>query len=59
MALHEKMMRDVYGQTLVELARADARVVVVEADLMKSNGTRVFVQRKVLAAFLARLKGIR
>ena len=35
-------MRAVYGETLVELARADERIVVLDADLMRANGTVVF-----------------
>lgn len=35
-------MRAVYAQTLIELAEKDERIVVLEADLMKSSGTLVF-----------------
>jgi transketolase len=34
----EKMMRDVYASTLMQLARQDSRVVVLDADLMTSMG---------------------
>jgi len=37
-----KMMRDVYAGTLVELANADKRVVVLDADLMNSMGMKAF-----------------
>jgi transketolase len=35
-------MRAVYAQTLVELGQKDDRIVVLEADLMKSSGTGAF-----------------
>ena len=35
-------MRDVYTQTLIDLAKKDARIVVLEADLMKATGTTSF-----------------
>ncbi len=35
-------MRAVYGNTLVELGRKDPRIMVLDADLMRSNGTLVF-----------------
>lgn len=38
-ALHEIELRKVYAQTLVELANADPRIVVIEADLAKASGT--------------------
>lgn len=38
----QKMMRDVYAGTLVELAQKDERIVVLEADLMSSIGTKIF-----------------
>lgn len=38
----KKMMRDVYAQTLVELGEKDSRIVVLEADLMSSIGTKIF-----------------
>jgi len=37
-------MRSVYAETLVELAKSDDRIVVVEADLMKATGTVPFAQ---------------
>ncbi len=42
MELHEKELRQVYGETLVGLARENSRIVVLEADLMKASGTTVF-----------------
>ncbi|HEB33308.1 MAG TPA: transketolase family protein [Spirochaetes bacterium] len=36
--LEEKMMRDAYASTLMEIARKDERVVVLDADLMSSMG---------------------
>jgi len=38
----QKEMRTVYYETLVELAQADERIMVVEADLMKATGTTAF-----------------
>jgi transketolase len=38
-------MRAVYGNTLVELAERDERIVVLDADLMRANGTVVFKER--------------
>jgi transketolase len=35
-------MRDVYGDMLIELAGKDERIVVLEADLMRANGTAQF-----------------
>jgi transketolase len=37
-----KEMRTVYAETLVELAAADPRIVVLEADLMRATGTGIF-----------------
>ena len=37
-----KEMRAVYAETLVELAAADPRIVVLEADLMRATGTGIF-----------------
>jgi len=37
-----KEMRAVYAETLIELARTDDRIMVVEADLMKATGTTAF-----------------
>ena len=39
-----KEMRTVYCETLIELAKADPRIMVVEADLMKASGTMSFKQ---------------
>ncbi len=41
-ASDEKEIREVYCDTLMELAARDERIVVVEADLMKANGTLRF-----------------
>jgi len=38
----DKEMRAVYAETLIELAKEDPRIVVLEADLMKASGTMVF-----------------
>lgn len=38
-----KMMRDAYIDKLIELARNDERIVVLDADLMNSNGTLKFL----------------
>ncbi len=38
-------MRVVYAQTLIELAEEDPRIVVVDADLARSNGTDAFQRR--------------
>lgn len=35
-------MRAVYGATLLDLAEKDDRIVVLDADLMRANGTTVF-----------------
>ncbi len=37
-------MRSVYTETLIELAKEDERIVIVEADLMKATGTVPFSQ---------------
>lgn len=39
-----KMMRDVYCQTLIELAKEDSRIVALDADLMKSMGMIPFLK---------------
>jgi transketolase len=44
-AIEAAEMRDVYGNTLIELAEADERIVVLDADLMRANGTVVFKER--------------
>jgi len=41
-AKDETAMRDAYCQTLIELARADERIVAVDADVMNSMGTVPF-----------------
>jgi transketolase len=38
-------MRAVYGQALTELAESDERIVVLDADLMRANGTVAFKER--------------
>jgi transketolase len=38
-------MRAVYAEGLLELAQKDERIVVLEADLMRANGTKVFKDR--------------
>ena len=38
-------MRVIYGETLLELAQKDERIVVLEADLMRANGTKIFKDR--------------
>lgn len=40
----ELMMRDVYANTLIELANGDKRVVALEADLMNSMGMKAFLK---------------
>lgn len=35
-------MKEAYGQTIIDLAKNDERVCIVEADLMKSVGTKPF-----------------
>lgn len=37
-----KDMRDVYTETLIELAETDSRICILEADLMNATGTRSF-----------------
>lgn len=39
MALHDKEMRQVYAETLIELIGANRQIMVLEADLSKSSGT--------------------
>lgn len=43
--VEERMMRDVYASTLIELAAKDERVVVLDADLMSSMGMMPFGAR--------------
>jgi len=38
----DKEMRAVYAETLIELAKTDPCIMVLEADLMKSSGTMTF-----------------
>ncbi|HAP57180.1 MAG TPA: transketolase, partial [Sphaerochaeta sp.] len=42
--METKEMRAVYCDTLIELAQADDRIMVVEADLMRASGTMAFKQ---------------
>ncbi len=42
MAAVQKEMRAVYAQTLVDLARDNDKIMVLEADLMKATGTGAF-----------------
>ena len=37
-----KEMRAVYCETLIDLAKGDERILVVEADLMRASGTMSF-----------------
>lgn len=39
-----KMMRDVYCATLIDMVKEDERVVVLDADLMKSMGMIPFLE---------------
>lgn len=39
MALHDKEMRQVYAETLIEMIGANRHIMVLEADLSKSSGT--------------------
>ena len=41
----EGMMRDAYCQTMMEMAEADERVVMLDADLMSSMGTAPFLEK--------------
>ncbi|MDR1676166.1 MAG: transketolase family protein [Tannerella sp.] len=43
--MKQQEMRAVYAQTLIALAEEDPRIVLLEADLMKASGTRVFRDR--------------
>ncbi len=38
-------MRQVYGETLVKLGTENRKIVVLDADLMRANGTMVFKQK--------------
>lgn len=44
MTLTQRDMRDVYIETLSELAKEDQRILVLDADLMNSNGTAQFLK---------------
>ena len=39
-----KAMKDVYVETLIEIAKKDERIVVLDADLMNSNSTVEFMK---------------
>ena len=41
---HEKQMRQVYAETLVELAESHPQLCVLEADLMMASGTKPFME---------------
>ncbi len=43
--VNEKELRQVYAQLLMERARTDDRIVVLEADLMKATGTTPFKEK--------------
>jgi len=43
--MSDKEMREVYNDTLVELAARDGNIVVLEADLMRASGTKSFSDR--------------
>lgn len=43
--MSDKDMREVYTETLIELAEKDERICVLEADLMKATGTGPFSER--------------
>lgn len=45
MELHEKQMRQVYAETLVELGERNPRICLLEADLMLASGTQAFLKR--------------
>lgn len=40
-----KEMRAVYGETLVRLGEKNPNIMILEADLMKSSGTKIFADR--------------
>jgi len=42
MIIEEKMLRDVYCDLLIEYAKKDDRIVVLDADLSKAGGTKKF-----------------
>jgi len=43
--MEELAVADAYGNTLAELGRENENIVVLEADLMKATGTRIFQDR--------------
>ncbi len=45
MEKEELLVADAYGKTLVELGQENEDIVVLEADLMKATGTKVFQDR--------------
>lgn len=45
MAIHDLELRQVYADTLIQLAAADNRIMVLEADLMRASGTFPFKDR--------------
>ena len=40
--MKEEEMREVYATTLIEMGEKDRNIVVLEADLMAANGTKLF-----------------
>lgn len=50
-AVHDLELRQVYAETLTELAAIDNRIVVLEADLMRASGTFPFKERFPERAF--------
>jgi transketolase len=45
MELHEKQMRQVYTETLMELGEANPQICLLEADLMLASGTQAFKKK--------------
>ena len=43
--MQNKEMRAVYAETLIELAEKNKGIVILEADLMRANGTGIFAPR--------------
>lgn len=43
--LEDKELREIYCESLIDLAEKDERIVLLEADLMKATGTLPFKQR--------------
>lgn len=49
--MQNKEMRTVYAETLIELAEKNKQVVILEADLMRANGTGIFREKFPERAF--------